>query len=162
MSNTSKYIIMTALVCLSAATAFLSFELFLRPTIEEKLIERAAEKYFDEVMEYAAENSEAITEYAKRELKLRQEKNARCHEEVHFNENSGALSFFDYGWVSYSEPRNESEVVFIHCSHYCYYTVTYTEMPLNFNDFYMKPVADNIYLSYSINRHEMMNFINRY
>lgn len=151
MSNIFKYIIMVALVCFSAITAFLSFSVFLLPTIEETLIKNAADKYFDEVMEYAAENSEAIKDYATSELELRREKNAQCYDQVHFNENSGALSFFDYGWVSYSEPQNESKVLFIHRSHSCYYIVTYTETPLNFNDFYMKPVAENIYLHHIIN-----------
>lgn len=147
MSNTFKYIIMIALVCLSAATAFWSFELFLRPTIEEKLIEKAADKYFEEVANYAAENSEAITEYAKRELELRREKNEQYYDKLHLNETDGALSFFDYGLVIYSEPQDESKVLFVHHSHYCDYTVTYTEIPLNFDDLYsMKPVADNIYL----------------
>lgn len=160
MSNISKYILMTALVCLSAAIAFWTFDIFLMQTIKETRIERAADRYLEEVAEYAAENSEAITEYAKRELKLRQERNARCYEQVNFNESDGALAFFDYGWVSYSEPRHESEVLFIHCSHCCYYTVTYTEMPLNFKEFFMELVADNIYLDHTMNTHEMMQEIN--
>lgn len=68
MSNISKYILMTALVCLSAAIAFWTFDIFLMQTIKETRIERAADRYLEEVAEYAAENSEAITEYAKREL----------------------------------------------------------------------------------------------
>lgn len=159
MSNAFKYILMTALVCLSAAIAFWTFDISLMQIIKETRIEREADKYFEEVEEYAAENAEAITEFAKRELKLCQERNARCYDGVRFNEYDGALAFFDYGWVSYSEPRHESEVIFIHCSHCCYYTVTYTEMPLDFNDFGMKPVADNIYLSHSMDRHEMMKEI---
>ena len=156
MSNASKYILMTALVCLSAAIAFWTFNMALMQTIKETRMEREADAYLKEGAEYAAENAEAITEYAKHELKLRQERDARCYEQVHFNESDGALAFFDYGWVSYSEPRHESEVIFIHCSHYCYYNVTYTEMPLNFKDFYMEPVADNIYLHHTMNTHEMM------
>lgn len=150
MSNIFKYIIMTALVCFSAATAFLSFELFLRPTIEEKLIEKAADKYFDEVVDYAAENADAIKEYATRELELRREKNVQCHDKVYFDESDGALDFFEYGVVSYCEPIEECKVWFVLHKHYCNYTVTYTETPLNyFTDHYEETVADNIYLSHT-------------
>ncbi|MDE6600171.1 MAG: hypothetical protein K2K34_08860 [Oscillospiraceae bacterium] len=152
MENIFKYIIMTALVCLSATAAVWSFTVCLLPTIEETLTEKAADKYFEEVVNYAAENAEVITEYAKRELELRQEKNAQCYDQVYFNENSGALGFFEYGWVSYSEPMNESKVLFIHRSHSCDYIVTYTETPLNyFTDIYEETAADNIYLYHRIN-----------
>lgn len=143
---------MAVLVCISVAAALHSFMFWIFPTIKETLAEKAADKYFEEVVEYAAENAEAITEYAKRELDLRQEKNAQCYDQIYFNENSGALAFFEYGWVSYSEPMNESKVLFIHRSHSCDYIVTYTELPLNyFTDIYEETAADNIYLYHRIN-----------
>lgn len=151
---------MTALVCLSAATAVWSFDIFLMQTIKETIIENKADKYFAEVAEYAAENSEAIAEYAKRELELRKEKNVQCHDKVFFDESNGVLNFFDYGVVSYCEPIEEYRVWFSITKNCCNYTVTYTEMPLNyFNDIYEEKAADNIYLNHTMNRHEMMQEI---
>lgn len=149
--NIFNYIFTTFFVCVSAAVAISSFMFWIFPHIDEKLVEMAADKYFEEVVDYAAENAEAITEYAKRELNLRQEKNVQCYDQVYFNENSGVLSFFNYGWVSYSEPQNESKVLFIHRSHSCDYIVTYTETPLNyFTDIYEETAAENIYLYHRI------------